>query len=755
MKIRILALSLSLLAGLVATATAQEKKPIVGFLKTPWADKVDRANPLPEYPRPQLVRKEWTSLNGPWSYAIRPRADDAPKQYDGQILVPYPVESILSGVRKQLLPEQRLWYKRTFTAPDLTGGKRLLLHFQAVDFEATVFVNNTMLGQHKGGYDAFSLDITENVKPGAENELVVAVWDPTDRSPNPHGKQVINAMTNPGGIMYTPCSGIWQTVWLEPVAAAHVRYIQAVPDVDAGVLKLTAATSRGEGEIEAVALADGKEIGRATGKAGEALSVPVPKAHVWSPDDPFLYDLKVTLKNDGKTADEVASYFGMRKIAIGKDESGFTRLLLNGKFVFQSGPLDQGFWPDGIYTAPTDEALKFDIETMKKLGFNMVRKHVKVEPQRWYYWCDKLGLLIWQDMPGSGTGHGGNREKEGVRVSDAAAEQFETELKHLVWQHQNAPSIIMWIVFNEGWGQYDTVRLTKWVKELDPSRLVSCASGWNDRNVGDIVDMHNYPGPGSPKAEPQRAAVLGEFGGLGLAVPEHTWVEKSWGYQGMASMKALTRRYIDLWRGVWRLKDEAGLCAAVYTQLTDCETECNGLLTYDRKIIKVALPASAEAAQGKFPPAPSYRTIVPTAEKEATTWRYTTTKPAENWANPDFDDSSWSEGPAGFGTKGTPGSVVRTEWKSADIWLRKTINLPAGKRNNPSLMLHHDEDVEVYINGVLAAKAGGYTTTYEPVDLTPAGAAALKPGANVIAVHCHQTMGGQYIDLGIVEEQTR
>jgi Glycosyl hydrolases family 2, TIM barrel domain/Glycosyl hydrolases family 2, sugar binding domain/Glycosyl hydrolases family 2 len=750
-----LAFALVLLAN--PGVRAADEAPLVGKLETAWTAKVDRARPLPEYPRPQLVRKDWVNLNGPWSYAIRPRGDAQPAAFDGTITVPYPVESALSGVRKPLLPDQKLWYKRTFATPDLGGGKRLLLHFQAVDWEAHVTVNGQEAGRHKGGYDAFTFDITGLVKPAGENELVVDVWDPSDRSWQPRGKQELKAMTDPGGIMYTPCSGIWQTVWLEPVPAATAfEELNLIPDVPAGTLRIVASASDAEDDdvVEAVALAEGKEVVRASRRSRHDIVLPIKDAKLWSPDSPFLYDLKVSIRRGGKVVDEVSSYFGMRSISLGKDAKGFTRILLNGKPYFMAGPLDQGFWPDGIYTAPTDEALRYDIEVTRKLGMNMARKHVKVEPQRWYYWADRLGLLVWQDMPGSGVGRDNRPDHDGVPVSEEAGAQFETEFNRMIVQHRSAPSIVMWIVFNEGWGQHNTADLTKLARELDPSRLVNNASGWTDRKVGDIVDMHNYPGPSSPKAEPTRAAVLGEFGGLGLPITGHTWVEKSWGYQNLTGQKALTRRYVDLWRGVYRLKDEAGLCAAVYTQTTDCETECNGLMTYDRKVIKVDPAQAAAAASGKLPPAPSYESLAPTAKRETVTWRYTTTKPAEGWLEPGFDASGWQEGPAGFGARGTLGAIVRTEWKTPDIWLRREFRLPAKLPVNPVLEMHHDEDAEVYINGVLAAKVGHFTVDYEVFDLAPAAVAALKPGAsNVIAIHCRQTSGGQFIDAGLVVER--
>jgi hypothetical protein len=738
------------LAGIASLAAAQEnwvagKAPLM----TQWAKDVSPANALPEYPRPQLVRKDWLNLNGLWDYAIAGKSDPRPEQWAGRILVPFPLESALSGVMKQLDAKSRLWYRRSFTVPAGWKGQRVLLHFGAVDWEAAVWVNGKQLGLHRGGYDAFSFDITDTLKADGAQEVVVAVLDPTDQYWQPKGKQVLK----PGGIMYTGTSGIWQTVWVEPVAQASVEGLTVIPDIDAGTVQLSLAlrNATDRHNVEVVVLDGDTELSKSGGPARAKMTIGVKNAKLWTPDNPYLYNLRVTLMEDNKPIDTITSYFGMRKIAMAKDEKGINRLMLNNKFVFQIGFLDQGFWPDGIYTAPTDAALKYDIEMTKKLGMNMCRKHVKVEPERWYYWCDKLGLLVWQDMPSSGVGHKPDRNSpDGVAISPEANEQFQAELKALVDQHRNHPSIILWVVFNEGWGQYDTVRLTNWVKEMDPSRLVNNASGWTDQKCGDVMDIHSYPGPGAPKNEEKRAAVLGEFGGLGLGVDGHTWANKTWGYRGMASMQGLTKNYIKLLQKVHALK-EAGLCAAVYTQTTDVETECNGLMTYDRAIMKVDIDKVAPANRGEsFGDAVKLTVVVPTGQKEGATWRYTTDKPADGWFKSDFDAAAWKEGPSGFGTKGTPGSVVRTEWKTDDIWLRREITLDR-KLENPMLLMHHDEDVEVYINGVLAAKAGGFVSEYEEFELTNEGKAALKAGKNVIAVHCHQTQGGQYIDVGIAE----
>ncbi len=716
--------SIAMLGAVIAIGVhvqAQDWKPADGPLKTRWTKDVSAQNALPEYPRPQLVRKDWLNLNGLWDLKL---ADGTA----ARILVPYPVEAALSGVMKHA---DRMTYRRTFEIPKGWSGRRVLLHFGAVDWEAKVSVNGQELGVHRGGYDAFSFDVTAALKPAGQQEVTVEVFDPTDKGSQPRGKQVLN----PGGIMYTPTSGIWQTVWLEPVAETHIAALLLVPDVDAGCLRMTVA---GTGTVEAVATDNGKQVAKVSGAAGAELRLDLRNSKLWSPDAPHLYDLRVSLKSGGRTVDEVASYFGMRKIALGKDENGVTRLMLNGKFVFQVGPLDQGFWPDGIYTAPTDAALRWDVAETRRLGFNCTRKHVKVEPDRWYYWCDKLGLLVWQDMPA------------GDNKTDEDKKQFEVELRRLIEGRRDHPAIIMWVVYNEGWGQYDTERLTKWVKEMDPRRLVNNASGWSDTKCGDVIDMHNYPGPGAPQPEEQRAAVLGEFGGLGLAVDGHTWSKQTWGYKGTQSIEDLTRTYEKLLAKAWVLKDKAGLSACIYTQITDVETECNGLLTYDREVNKVIAERAAAVNSGKLSPEHVIKELVPTAQLEGIPWRFTLDKPADDWVKPGFDDAAWKEGPGGFGTEGTPGAVVRTEWKTADIWLRRTFDWPGDKKAKPELLVHHDEDAEVYINGVLAGKADGFISDYEELAMTPEGLAALKPGKNILAVHCHQTVGGQYIDVGII-----
>ncbi len=734
---RLLATSV-VLGAVVGVVSAQDWKPADNPLFTRWAKQVTPDNVWPEYPRPTMVRPDWTNLNGLWEYAIVPRESGKPEVWEGRILVPFAVESALSGVRKPVSPDQRLWYRRTFSAPALQKGERLLLHFGAVDWQTVVWLNGQRLGQHTGGYDPFTFEATSALKPG-ENELVVSVWDPTDAGSQPRGKQVLQ----PKGIWYTAVTGIWQTVWMEKVPAVYIRGLKIVPDVDRRAVHVT-AQAEGSHSVRVEVLWEGSTVAQAEGRSNETIAVAVEDPKLWWPDEPNLYDLRVSLLEGDHAADQVRSYFGMRKIEVAKDEQGIPRMMLNGKAVFQYGPLDQGWWPDGLYTAPCDEALKYDVEMTKKYGMNMARKHVKYEPERWYYWCDRLGLLVWQDMP------------SGDSARDPAAKaNFRRELQAMIDARWNHPSIIVWVPFNEGWGQHDTCDVVSWIKEYDPSRLVNEASGWTDNGCGDLSDMHNYPGPGMRPVEERRAGVLGEFGGLGLPLAGHTWqAEKNWGYVAYPDRESLTDAYVALLAKLRPLVGQ-GLCAAVYTQTSDVEIEVNGLMTYDREVAKVDVDRAAAAARKLYLPPPKVSVLVPTSEHGPQTWRYTLRTPPSDWTAPEFDDSGWEAGPGGFGAEGTPGAVVRTPWKTAEIRLRRSFELPTvPQQGEVQLIIHHDEDAEVFLNGKKICSLSGYTTNYQVVPLDAASAGLLKAGKNVLAVHCRQSTGGQYIDLGlaVVEE---
>lgn len=724
-----------LIVGFAFGAT-QSWKPVEGRMSTRWAGDVKPESPLPEYPRPTMVRSQWKSLNGLWEFADAREGEAPPigKALPERILVPYPVESSLSGVERHA---ERAWYRTNFGVPSGWRNRRILLHFGAVDWEARVWLNGRELGVHRGGYDAFTFDITEALNAKGPQELVVGVWDTMDEpGPNARGKQI----REPKDIWFSAVTGIWQTVWIEPVNDVSVDSLKLTPDIDTGVLNAT-INARGDVagvEAEVVALHGRREIARVKDPVSQSLTLAIPKAKLWTPENPHLYDLRVVLKKDGKVVDKVESYFGMRKISVMKDARGVLRLALNNEIRFQIGPLDQGYWPDGLYTAPTDDALKYDVEITKRLGFNMTRKHVKVEPERWYYWCDKLGLLVWQDMP------------NGFNFTPEWRQQFETELRRMVEGRYNHPSIVMWVVFNESWGQYeDTPRVTAMVKEWDPSRLVNNASGWNDHGVGDVVDKHIYPGPSAPPIERNRAAVLGEFGGTWASVPGHVWKQLGIRYRSRHGKETLTRRYEDLLHQTYALRDTAGLSAAVYTELTDVEVELAGLLTYDREVLKVDEARVRNANKGIPPDRRPAGMVLPTSETHPTEWRYTTESPVEGWEQPGFDDCLWKTGGGGFGIDETPGSLVKTRWDSGDIWLRRRFDWHASTSGQLVIRIHHDEDAEVWLNGTHVLSDPGFLNEYLEIPLPATAKRLLKPKDNVLTIHCRQTEGGQFVDAGL------
>lgn len=607
---------------------AQERwKPIEAKIATQWTEKVNPQNPLPEYPRPQLTRNNnWKNLNGLWQYAILPRENGSsiPAQFNGDILVPYAIESSLSGVGKTVGKDSVLWYNRVIEVPASMRKGKTLLHFGAVDWATQVYVNGTKVTEHEGGHNSFSVDITAYLQKGNKQTISVRVWDPTDEGPQPAGKQVVK----PHGIWYTPVTGIWQTVWLEHVPSTYIVSTKQTPDVDKKQLNISVKTVDllpGD-EIIVTALEGSKQVASQTSSDGNNITLSIPNAKLWSPKDPFLYDLKVAVKRKGKIIDEVGSYFGMRKISMAKDANGIQRMMLNNEFVFQYGPLDQGWWPDGLYTAPSDEALKFDVEQTKALGFNMIRKHIKAEPARWYYHCDKVGILVWQDMP-SGD-RGGNvwsqklriKMPEGKKVDkyhDLTAETpglvfdkirtpeseaiYRKEWKAIMDDLHNYPCIVVWVPFNEAWGQFKTREIVDWTAKNDPSRLVNGISGGNFFiGAGPIIDLHYYPGPAMPDPEvygQNQILVLGEFGGLGLPVKDHVWQDKgNWGYQSFEDKEKLFAKYSELIQAIPDLI-RSGLSAAVYTQITDVEIETNGLFTYDRKVLKFPLQKMHELHQ--------------------------------------------------------------------------------------------------------------------------------------------------------------
>ena len=605
-------------AVLGGAAMAQSWAPAGNKIKTQWAEQINPANPLPEYPRPQMVRPLWQNLNGLWNYAITP-ASAADFKADGKILVPFAVESALSGVGKMVGQDNALWYERTFTVPKTWRGKSVLLHFGAVDWKTDVWVNGTHLGQHTGGYTPFTYDVTPYLKKSGNQTLRVKVWDATDNSFQPRGKQV----GSPSGIWYTPVTGIWQTVWLEPVAASHIASYYAVSDIDAKTITVSVdAENMQAGDVVKVEVLEGGKgynpekpsqtaIASAEVAGGKAV-INMPSVKTWSPDNPYLYGIKITMSRKGKVIDMVNGYTAMRKISVCRDNNErklSKRMALNNESLFHFGPLDQGWWPDGLYTAPTDEALRFDIIKTREFGFNMIRKHIKVEPARWYYYCDVEGIMVWQDMPciADHSGRGGETRSKAVldasknrwasdsfiggtdcNIPQSGKDNFYKEWKEIIEAVKPFQCIVVWVPFNEAWGQFDTEKVVEFTRQQDPTRLINAASGGNYHNVGDIQDCHHYPQPAMNAYEGKFVNVLGEYGGIGYAVKGHLWQEdKNWGYNGLKQSGQEVLDQYEKFAELLKHYVHCGTSAAVYTQTTDVEIECNGLMTYDRKVIKV------------------------------------------------------------------------------------------------------------------------------------------------------------------------
>ena len=609
--------------------SAQQWAPVGENIKSKWADQVDPANPLPAYPRPQMVRSEWMNLNGLWDYAITDASADSFVP-EGKILVPFAVESSLSGVGRKITKDNALWYEREFTVPKKWKGKNVLLHFGAVDWQADVYVNGALVGEHKGGFDPFSFDVTPYLKKSGRQTLKVKVLDATDNSFQPRGKQCfINR-----AIWYTPVSGIWQTVWLEPVTPAHVENYYVVSDIDNSTMTFEVTAAAADGDLVKVAVLEGGEgysaenpsqsvLAEAVVENGKAV-VNIPDMKTWSPASPYLYGVKVSVERNGKILDSVDGYTAMRKISVVKDNTPnhYKRMALNNETLFHFGPLDQGWWPDGLYTAPTDEALEWDVIKTKEMGFNMIRKHIKLEPARWYYFCDRHGLMVWQDMPSIGDHDKWQmpaRDKEVVAaVSNRWSEDsflggtycnipqewkdnYYREWTNIINAFKNFQCIVVWVPFNEAWGQFDTPAAVRLTRKLDPTRLINSASGGNfdlsegEEGFGDILDVHHYPCPAMNAFERKFVNVLGEYGGIGLPVEGHTWIiAEKWGYGGNKnSVEAVMKQYENFLE-MLKVFVQTGCAAAVYTQTTDVEGEVNGLMTYDRKVIKMDMPRIAK-----------------------------------------------------------------------------------------------------------------------------------------------------------------
>ena len=753
---------------MLAAVTMVAISAIAEPMMTQWGEKVTAENAWRSYPRPQMVRANWTNLNGEWDYAVTSvtNTPGRPEKWDGKILVPFPLESALSGVGRLLKPDEFLWYTRKIEC-DPKPGERILLHFGGVDFRTMVFVGHEEVTDvpHEGGQNPFTVDITEYVKKG-ENELTVCVWDPTEDFVNSRGKQSFE----PKGCFYTRVSGIWQTVWMETVPEKHIRSYKVFTDIDKGTVRFEFDKVEGAGEVQ--------------------VTTDMPKDfECWSPENPKLYTFTARY---GK--DEIKGYFGMRKIEKRKDWRGHLRFFLNNKPYFMIGTLDQGWWPDGLLTPPSEAAMEYDVRVLKDCGFNMLRKHIKVEPQQYYAMCDRLGLLVIQDLPS------GARDPHDPMKAETVKRYWlqRQEMIEMMDDLQPFTSIIMWNPYNEGWGQpgeFLTHSMLDFTKRHDPTRLVNGPSGcWDwegghllpggwqlDKRVltqhradgvceaADTVDAHFYRGPWMFAVNDRRISFLGEFGGLGHSVPGHLWKESkdgngNWGYGGIKDTKArmgLEKTYLGLMDKLGELA-ERGLGGSVYTQTSDVEIEINGLLTYDRKVVKFNEKALAEAHDrvraaftlGTTPH--ESKVFAKRLDPDVNAWAWTTTVPAADWEKPGFDDSAWARSAGGFGNKSImknhPHAKCATKWETPEIWLRRhfTYTKPAGKILRATIEMFHDEDAEVYLNGELILSAKGYNTNWTSFSVPEEKFdAAVKEGDNVIAVKVIQSVGGQFIDLGL------
>jgi beta-galactosidase len=739
-----------------------EWRPVKGGMMTEWGRNLKADSAWQEYPRPQLERAEWTNLNGLWDYVVTSKEAQAPAEWAGQILVPFCPESSLSGVGRLIEPQEALWYKRPL--PALKEGKRTLLNFEAVDYAATVWVNGRKVGSHNGGFTPFSFDITPALKAEG-NELLVRVDDATEGF-QLHGKQKLQ----PGGIWYTRVTGIWQSVWLEQVPGRFINDLDFSCDIQSGSVRIQPKLSGNPlvGErLRVAASSGGQVVASGSGAAMVSLKIPAPK--LWSPAAPNLYDLKVELLDaQGQAIDEVRSYFALREFGKARDANGNWRFTLNGKSIFHWGPLDQGWWPDGLLTPPSEAAMISDIDFLKAAGFNMIRKHIKVESRRYYHHCDKIGMLLWQDQVSMGFGpdtqpKGSNppwtqmapQPSDGT-WPDAAHEQFVTEYKRMVDHLRDVPCIAVWSPFNEAWGQHRSLEVGKMAAAYDKTRPINIASGGNFWPVGDIADAHQYPDPGFPlddKRFDDYVKVVGEFGGHGMPIEGHLWNKNSpnWGYGGLPkNLDEWKQRYthsIEVLAGLRK----RGVCAGVYTQTTDVEVEINGLRTYDRvnKVDPAWLKPLSEMLLNT-PDGVKTALLMPTSESQAQPWRFTTEPPADGWESVGFDDAAWTRGKGGFGSRDVKNVNVGTTWQTRNIWLRRECEVASPPKGQLVLRMFHDEDAEVFLNGTEIAAVKGFVVNY--VDFPIRQHDLLKTGRNVIAIHCRQTEGGQFIDAGLLVE---
>lgn len=772
---------LALFPGCSAPGSDEAADPIhdgdsAPVMLTRWGREVNPASPLPEHPRPTLVRESWRSLNGTWQFEPGFPGQQVPRGRDleGEILVPFPMESALSGVGEH---HAHSWYRHRFEVPETWSRDRVLIHFGAVDWEAEVWINGVQYPAHRGGYEPFSLDITGALLPGLrEQEVTVRVFDPTDAGEQPRGRQAVQ----PGAQEHRSVSGIWQTVWIEAVPRRGIDELDVSPDPERGGVMVTAlgVDSLGEDSVEIEVLERGGLLGIRKGPVGEPLFVPITAPRTWSPQDPFLYDLRVTrTAPDGLVRDRVSTYFALRTVEVRPDESGVSRVHLNGESLFLQGVHDPGIWPDGLYTAPSDEAMRHDVAMARELGFNLIRKRDKVEPERWYMWCDRLGVLVWQDMPAA------SNETEKGRSG------FEAELTGVLRTVGRHPSVIQWIVFDGGRGEYEVERLTRRVEQLDPTRLVTSTSGGEDPGGGDAVDVHSVPDPVAPAVFDGRLAVVGEYGGLSLPIEGHVWGETPTDGEadqqeepeaeepeagepqveepetgdpegggldpGGLDAEALAFTYEVYSRDLARMKSE-GLAAAVYAQLSDVEGQTRGLMTYDREVVKVEPARLARANRGDLP---ALVTILPTSEGAGGSWQYCLDAPGKDWKGeygaqldlPDTEDEAWDDALGAFGAEGSRSSEhpPRTLWDTPDLWLRSEFRVGSLAEGELLVRLHHAARVEVWVNGDLVLDREGSTEAYTYFRTGLEAAEVLRPGANLIAVHASRLEDAQHLDVGL------
>jgi ribosomal protein S17E len=712
-----------------------------------------------------MVRTDWLNLNGLWDFEITDRdTNKIAINYARKILVPFCVESALSGIKETITGKQQMMYRRYFTVPSNWNQKYLILHFEAVDYETKVWVDGKYVGMHKGGYDHFQFDITGFLSKEQKHEIKIVVWDPTNEGSQPIGKQALPAIKNV--TKYTATSGIWQTVWLEPINDVAIESIKIIPNIDNATISLqTKVVGATQGtRIKIQAFDQGKEIASSIAADDELVSLQLNQPKLWSPTNPFLYDLKLSLVKDGKVVDEVSSYFGMRKISMGRDQEGYMRILLNNEIIYQLGPLDQGYWPDGILTPASDQALRYDIAYLKKIGANMDRMHMKVQPERWYYHCDQLGILVWQDMV--------SPTKFIETKSNLNPSDFELEHNITVDQLYNHPSIIQWVLFNESWGQYDTERLTAALKAKDPTRLVINASGWHDKKVGDIRDFHDYtihPAIALVTKNDERAMVLGEAGGFDLLIPGHLWTPDL-----KTETKLKTNWTIDFKKGVVKSSDELiekykillddlfqlkkyGLNAVVYTQISDVEDEISGWMTYDRKVSKLPETTFAALHEQFFKPTITGKYILPLSMNTAQQWNYRFTAPSNDWIkNTTIADFKLGEAP--FGIESNNAHKVNTTWNTNSLFLNKEFTLTA-LPSKLSLVACNTGITDVYINGAYVMQFNNFLKNDPEVKisetlLSDKAMKLLKVGVNQLSLKFNFPSVGKpvyYYDFGIKE----